>query len=354
MEDLINLIEQHTLLIVFFNVLLSRGGLPLPVLPTLLTAAALAAGRADQIGEIILAGISGTFIADLALFWCGLRYGQRFLALLCRVSFSPDFCVRRTTAVYARMGWWSLPFAKFIPGLSLIAVAMAGVTKVRVLSFLLLDGLGALLFVSANVALGVIFQDAITSVLSTLAAFGMLGNLAVVAALALYLLIKWWRRQLFIRQLRMNRITVAELRKLIDDGEEEILILDVRPKDVRAQDGIIPGAIAAHPDEIDPIVKDYSRDLEIIVYCACPNEESAATAAKHLKQAGFKKIRPLLGGIDAWVDAGHPIERAPLGEKEVQGLAGARQETVDYVTTRIGFHQEPVHTGLPEDPSAGE
>ena len=258
MQHLINIVEQHTLLIVFFNVLLSRGGLPLPVLPTLLTAAALAAGRPDQIGEIILAGIGGTLVADFALFWCGLRYGQRFLALLCRVSFSPDLCVRRTTAVYTRMGWWSLPFAKFIPGLSLIAVAMAGVSKMPVLAFLLLDGLGALLFVSASVALGVIFQNAITSVLSTLAEFGMLGNLAVVAALALYLLTKWWRRQLFIRQLRMNRITVAELRKLIEDGEE-LVILDVRPKEIRAQDGIIPGAIAAHPEDIDPIVRDLSH-----------------------------------------------------------------------------------------------
>ena len=76
------------------------------------------------------------------------------------------------------------------------------------------------------------------------------------------------------------------------------------------QDGIIPGAIAAHPTELHPIIKNYSRDVEIVVYCACPNEESAATAAKHLKQAGFKKIRPLHGGIEAWVDAGYPIEHA--------------------------------------------
>jgi AraC family transcriptional regulator len=34
-----------------------------------------------------------------------------------------------------------------------------------------------------------------------------------------------------------------------------------------------------------------------------------AVAAKHLRQLGFKKIRPLLGGIDAWVQAGHPLER---------------------------------------------
>jgi rhodanese-related sulfurtransferase len=55
----------------------------------------------------------------------------------------------------------------------------------------------------------------------------------------------------------------------------------------------------------------YPHDREIVVYCACPNEASAAIAAKHLKQAGFRKIRPLLGGIDAWVQAGQPLEHAP-------------------------------------------
>jgi rhodanese-related sulfurtransferase len=106
----------------------------------------------------------------------------------------------------------------------------------------------------------------------------------------------------------MDRITVAELRKLIDDGQE-IVILDVRPKEIRVQEGTIPGAVSAHPADIHPGLKTYPRDTEIVVYCACPNEESAATAAKHLRQAGFKKIRPLLGGIDVWVQAGHPIER---------------------------------------------
>jgi hypothetical protein len=188
------------------------------------------------------------------------------------VSFSPDFCVRQTETVFAKFGPWSLVLSKFIPGLGTISVAMAGVTKMSVPAFLLLDGIGALLFTGAVVALGLIFQNAITSVLSTLAAFGMFGLLVVVAAVGLYVLAKWWRRRLFIRQLRMDRISVAELRRLIDDGGD-LIILDVRPKDVREQDGIIPGAISAHPADIDPIVTSYARESEIIVYCACPNEE---------------------------------------------------------------------------------
>jgi hypothetical protein len=59
-------------------------------------------------------------------------------------------------------------------------------------------------------------------------------------------LARWWRRRAFVRQLRMDRITVDELRGLIDQGQE-LVILDVRPKEARMQDGIIPGAVPAHP-----------------------------------------------------------------------------------------------------------
>jgi membrane protein DedA with SNARE-associated domain/rhodanese-related sulfurtransferase len=317
MQHVIAIAERHSLLIVFLNVLLARSGLPLPVIPTLLAAAALAGQNPYQIAEIMIAGVGGTLLGEFVLYWSGLRYGQRFLALLCRMSFSPDFCVRRTEAVFAQVGFWSLLIAKFIPGLSLVAVAMAGVTKMSVPAFILLDGIGATLFVGATLAVGIIFRNAITSVLATLTSLGELGLAIVLAGIGLYLLIKWGRRRLFIRQLRMDRITVPELRKLIEDGEE-LVILDVRPKDIRAQDGIIPGAISAHPADTDPALKDYPRELEVIVYCACPNEESAATAAKHLKQAGFKKIRPLLGGIDAWLEAGHPIERAGLAADAIE------------------------------------
>ena len=47
---------------------------------------------------------------------------------------------------------------------------------------------------------------------------------------------------------------------------------------------------------------------EVIVYCACPNEASAAAVAKKLMRAGFKRVRPLAGGIEAWVERGYGIE----------------------------------------------
>jgi membrane protein DedA with SNARE-associated domain/rhodanese-related sulfurtransferase len=308
MQHIIFVMEQHGLLVVFLNVLLAQSGLPLPVFPTLMAAAALVTQSRYHIPGIILAGVSGSMIAEFAWYWSGQRYGRRILGLLCKMSLSPDFCVRETETVFAKVGPWSLPLAKFFPGLATVSVAMAGVTKMPLPVFLLLNGIGALLFVSVPVLLGRIFHNAITDILSMLAQVGKLGAVIILVALGLYLLARWWRRRAFIRQLRMDRITVDELRGLIDEGER-ILILDARPQEARAH-GIIPGAAPAHPADIDPVASAHSRELEVVVYCACPNEASAAVAAKHLKRAGFRKIRPLLGGIDAWVQAGQPVERA--------------------------------------------
>ena len=185
---------------------------------------------------------------------------------------------------------------------------MAGVTKMPLVLFLSLDVSGTFIFVSLAVVMGRIFKDEVNDILLVFGDVGKASILVVLAILALYLLARWWRRRLFIRQLSADRITVDELRRLIEQGRKP-LILDVRPKGLRAQEGIIPGAVAASAENIDTVVMNYPRHSQIVVYCACPNEASAAIAAKHLQRAGFKKIRPLLGGIDAWVEAGQTLER---------------------------------------------
>jgi membrane protein DedA with SNARE-associated domain/rhodanese-related sulfurtransferase len=307
MQQITSDMERYGLLVVFLNVLLAEGGLPLPAFPLLIATAALVTQGRQQVLEIILVGVSGTLIADLAWYWGGKSYGRRVLGLLCKMSLSPDFCVRQTETVFLKVGPWSLLFAKFFPGLSTMSVAMAGVTKMSLPTFLLLNAVGALVFVGVAVVMGLIFQDAVTDLLRILANIGKFGVLFALAVLGLYLLARWGRRQAFIRRLGVDRITVDELRGLISAGHKP-LILDARPKEIRSREGIIPGALSANP--ADPVVMTYSHEREIVVYCACPNEVSAAIAAKHLRQAGFKNIRPLLGGIDAWVRAGQPLERA--------------------------------------------
>src|ERR1700732_340678 len=144
-----------------------------------MAAGALVTQSRYYVHEIILSGTRGCLLADLAWYWSGKRYGRRVLGLLCKMSLSPDFCVRQTETVFLKVGPWSLMFTKFFPGLSTISVAMAGVTKMPLPAFLLLNGIGVLLFVSVGIAMGRIFQDAITDILLMLADIGKLGILLV-------------------------------------------------------------------------------------------------------------------------------------------------------------------------------
>ncbi len=61
-------------------------------------------------------------------------------------------------------------------------------------------------------------------------------------------------------------------------------------------------------DDIGDFALELPADGDVIIYCACPNEVSAARVAKQLMDKGYTRVRPLHGGIDAWVAAGHPLE----------------------------------------------
>jgi membrane protein DedA with SNARE-associated domain/rhodanese-related sulfurtransferase len=306
MQHIVFLIQQYGLLIVFLNVLLDLGGAPLPSYPTLATAGALTLAGGPSMPAILIAALMGALIADLIWYSAGRYVGRSILAFLCRVSLSPDYCVRQTESIFTRIGPSALLFAKFIPGVGSITVGMSGVSGLSLPWFLLLDGLGAIFYVTFPVVLGRVFHNAVDAILTRLARFGEYGLLIVIGALVLYLLVRWIQRQAFIQQLRMDRISASELAEMIDDGNSPV-ILDVRSNETRLREGVIPGALTAPLSDVLEALKSYPRDREVVVYCSCPNEASAATAAKQLKRAGFKKIRPLLGGIEAWTKAGRPV-----------------------------------------------
>ena len=308
MQTLVSLLEQYGLSFVFLHVLLEQAGIPLPAYPTLIVAGALIAHANYDVPQLLLAAIAASLIADFAWYLAGARLGRPVLRTLCRISLSPDSCVRQTESIYLRWGAPSLLVAKFIPGFAAVATALAGSIGTRLWVFLLFDGLGALLWAGLAVSLGVAFQHAVNDVIEVLEQFGKWGLVAIIAAFASIVALKWWQRQRFYRQLRMARISVGELRELLDQGKLPV-ILDVRSPLAQGQDGRIPGAIRIDAQTFSATTPAPSANGEVIVYCACPNEASAALVAKRLIQQGYSHVRPLQGGIDAWIAAGYAIER---------------------------------------------
>jgi rhodanese-related sulfurtransferase len=198
--------------------------------------------------------------------------------------------------------------AKFVPGFASVSTAMAGAVRMRYWRFLAFDAIGALLWVGVAVSLGYLFREAVSDIIATLDALGRWGVILVLVALALYVAARWWQRHLFIKQLRMDRISVDELQSLIDDNRVAA-ILDVRSRMAQDATGHIPGASRVDVQSLEGL-PDLVEEGEIVVYCACPNEESAVAVARRLRAMGFRRVRPLHGGIDAWISAGRAVDHA--------------------------------------------
>jgi membrane protein DedA with SNARE-associated domain/rhodanese-related sulfurtransferase len=314
--DLTSLVQHYGLALVFASALIEQLGLPIPSYPVLLVAGALSLAGGQPVVLIVAVGALGVMLGDLLVYAAGARFGRSALSVVCKLSLARDNCVRQTEDRFVRFGPRALLFVKFVPGFALVLILLCGVARLAIPTFLLLDGMGAVAYVALPVVLGVIFHDAIDAALAAVTRWGEYGTVLVIAVLASYLIYRLVDRQLFIRRLRMARISAVELASLVDSGRCPI-IFDVRSAESRQKEGVIPGAIGARADEISLIASRYERDAEIIIYCSCPNEASAAVAALHLKRAGFKHIRPLLGGIDAWAQAGRPIQFIALSGESV-------------------------------------
>jgi membrane protein DedA with SNARE-associated domain/rhodanese-related sulfurtransferase len=304
-------LSEYGLGFAFLNVLVEQLGLPLPAYPVLIVTGALSVDGGYSALGLLAVAVGACLIADLVWYAAGRRYGSRVLRTVCRVSISPDSCVRQTESLFERWGIWSLLVAKFVPGFATLATALAGNQRLPLAAFIAVDAIGATLWAGVAIGLGVTFHTAVDDVVAVFEDLGRIGLVLIVVAVVLFLAGRWWQRERLLRQLRGARITVPELQTLMGSGSAPA-ILDVRSAGSRQRDGSIPGALPWSAQAGDAAAH-LRRDIGVIVYCACPNEVSAAKVARQLQRAGFRNVRPLLGGIDAWIAAGLPVERAAGG-----------------------------------------
>jgi membrane protein DedA with SNARE-associated domain/rhodanese-related sulfurtransferase len=306
-HQLFLIVAQYGVVIVFINVLVDQIGVPVPAVPTLIVAGAIAANGAMPLASLFLWALIACLIADCGWYLIGQIYGIRVLKLLCRISLEPDSCVSQTQTRFERWGVNSLVVAKFIPGLAIIAPPMAGAMRIGWPKFLALSTASGMLWVGSALIAGMLFRTQIEALLVRIDDIGSLLLLMASCALGLYVGYKWWERERFYRSLRMARIDVAELYELMEAGAQPVIV-DVRSPTARALEPTwIPGALHVPLDDVTKHLKDLPRDREIILYCACPSEASAARVARILMNQGFKKVRPLHGGLDAWVAAGYAV-----------------------------------------------
>jgi membrane protein DedA with SNARE-associated domain/rhodanese-related sulfurtransferase len=293
--------------VIFLWILTEQLGIPVPSTPLLLTAGTLTATHQLHLPYVLLSAVSASLIADSTWYVFGKRYGSAVVRMMCRLSLESTACVRKTEGYFTRSGAAALLVAKFVPGLGSVAAPIAGQIGMGYGKFLLCDAGGVLLWVSTVTLAGRFFGDVLKrhpNALSTTAHFfGLIFGLLFVG----FLVWRMLQRRAFLRSIRMARLEPDELKHMIDSGQR-VFIVDLRhPLDYLPDPRTLPGALSLTPDKLVEQSDKIPRDQEIVLFCTCPSEATAARMALRLRGMGIRRVRPLRGGYDEWKKLGYPL-----------------------------------------------
>lgn len=263
MHETLEFVLRHGYWVLFLWVLAEQCGAPLPSPPILLAMGALAGLGARSLGVSMVLIFAASISADCGWYFLGRRKGYSILRTLCRISLEPDSCVSSTQDWFRRLGGWALVIGKFIPGVGSIAAPMAGLAGMRWWKFLPADGAGIAVWAGTYLGAGYLFRAQLEDV-ARLASRTGAGLAAVLLALAMWPLWKYWQRRRFLRSLRIARITPEEVMERLGD----FTIVDLRSRTEVQWDGRrIPSAMWFDRAELAHRHHAIPRDRDIVLYC---------------------------------------------------------------------------------------
>lgn len=298
-------------LLLFLWVLVEQLGVPLPATPVLLAAGALSADQKVSFAVALLAGLVACLISDSSWFFIGRRFGHHVLRILCKLSMEPTICVRKTQDSFGRRRGRMLIFAKFVPGLATLAAPVAGQNGMTFASFLLFDAVGSVMWLGALLAAGRVFGDALKRDPNLLNWVGRFSGVLLLLGILAFFFARLYSRRMALRKLVAARLEPDELKRQLDAGEQ-VYIVDLRhPLELLPDPYTLPGAVHVSPDALAARVGEIPRDRDVVLYCTCPSEATAAKTAMTLHKLGIERVRPLRGGFDEWKRLGYPLDAIP-------------------------------------------
>lgn len=304
---------KYGYLILFLWVLIEQLGAPVPSVPLLITAGTLTATHGMTLTGVLIAVILGSLISDSLWYWMGKKYGAAVVKLLCRLSMESSTCVRKTEGYFTKHGPGALILGKFIPGLGSVAAPIAGQTGMEYRFFALYDTAGIVLWALAFTLGGRFFGDVLKRNPNAFEWVTRFGFVLFVLLLLSFFVARFFRQKAFIRELRLARVDPKELKAMLD-REQPVYIVDLRhPLDYLPDPRTLPGAVLLSPDKLIQHAAEIPRDRDVVLFCTCPSEATAAKMALAIRRLGVYRVRPLLGGFDEWKRLGYPlVEIAPV------------------------------------------
>ncbi len=264
MGDLVAYIKGYGAIAIFAASLIENLGLPFPAFPLIILAAAFAASGVLSLPKVLAAAVLGALAGDTVWYYIGHRRGIGVLSHLCRISFNPDACLERAVDGFHRRKVATVLFAKFLPGVNLIMPPLAGVAKMPILGFLVLDGAGAMLWAGTAAALGWTFGEEIAE--SARGIQGWMGWI-LFAGIAASVLWRLGFRYYLVHVFSAPRIMPDEVQRRVSAGED-LLIVDLRrDDDYASSERMITGALRVRPASFHRFAHHLPRDRDIVFYC---------------------------------------------------------------------------------------
>ncbi len=193
-SEILILFSLYSYWILFFGAMLENSGLPIPGELLLLLAGALAGAGKMAFAAALGAAIIGAVAGDCLAYYIGRKGGRKLIELYCGYTVSTCNCTEKAENFFARFGIFTIPLARFIVGVRLFSAPFAGAVRIAFSKFLILDVIGAALWASIFLVLGLAFKNGILDFLPVFEKFRYGLVIAFVFAVAVFAGFKLWRR----------------------------------------------------------------------------------------------------------------------------------------------------------------
>jgi membrane protein DedA with SNARE-associated domain/rhodanese-related sulfurtransferase len=340
MNGLIEFLERHGYWVLFASVVGRQACLPVPANLLLLAAGALAGQGKLNLAVIIACSVTAFILADLVWYEAGRKWGTRILHFFCSASKDSHSCAEKMVKDFSSRAPKSLLISKFVFGLDAVASPLSGICGTRWQRFVVFDGLGALAWTFAYVFAGYAFHKQLDQIAANSQKVGEIVGYAALTALGCLLvfrLVRWYR---FLLEFRLGKISPEELNDKLRRGDQ-ILLLDLQGSEELSLTALaIPGSIRMDPRRLESYIKQYRGvdvkvDREVILYGASSKDFTSARVALALRKRGFERVRPLAGGLPAWLDRGYPATRNPPMLSDTEHAVFALQEIFQHSRTHV-------------------
>ena len=307
-------IIDHAGWVLFVWVFVNQTGVPVPVVPSLVAAGALAGRGGPSFAVILAVAATAAVSADMVWYGVGRWRGAEALGLLGRLLHRPRTYADHVEHAFRAHDVGFQFWARFLPELNPIAAGLAGATRMKFGRFVAYGAGSALVWSVAWIGIGYITGDAVVD-FAVRFGFQLAGFL--MAAALLCLILRRARRHRMFLTLGKARITADELKSKIDRGER-LAVLDVRGADEVASDPyLIPGACWIGLDHLTERLRELPRDVTVVL-CGRRRKPIGSdwsilrtNVGLRLRRAGFGEVRALAGDLRAWRRRGYPIQVVP-------------------------------------------